>query len=367
MENRTCIECKDNFPLTHFPQVKRRTKYSYRPKCKVCFNRNRRQRYQNPSVEELCTRLLSHAKYQIKKFRRRKRESAAVYNLDLPYLLDLYYKQQGLCAYSDMPLQMAGDWRMSLERVDTTKGYIKGNVLLICQEFQSGVIIRENQETCQWSREKVLEMRKGFPSPTEKEKKGVMEEVANILEPIPPKRILYPPRIFYPKEAETDRNVDKLISLSCFVCGQVLEKSKFSKINKGSWHNLHSSCKQCRNQGRRANLARVLKLFVQMAKDRTKLKKKRNPHFPEASITLEDLVQKYQNQWGRCYYSNVPMALKGKYCISLERLNPSLGYSCENVSLACYEFNLPAQWTPEKFKMFVNYPTNSKKRKFHSE
>lgn len=63
------------------------------------------------------------------------------FDLDADFLIDLFNKQKGLCAYSNIPLQFGkstdSDWIVSLERIDVTKGYTKDNVCLICLEFNS--------------------------------------------------------------------------------------------------------------------------------------------------------------------------------------------------------------------------------------
>lgn len=63
------------------------------------------------------------------------------HDIDLEFLIELYNNQDGLCAYSGIPLQFGSylnkSWTISLERIDTLKGYIKDNVCLICLEFNS--------------------------------------------------------------------------------------------------------------------------------------------------------------------------------------------------------------------------------------
>jgi hypothetical protein len=60
-------------------------------------------------------------------------------DLTLDYLLDLILKQNGRCYISGKPLvfQKHCDWQCSLERLDNTRWYTKGNVAFICLEFQS--------------------------------------------------------------------------------------------------------------------------------------------------------------------------------------------------------------------------------------
>lgn len=55
-------------------------------------------------------------------------------NFDYDYLLELYYKQKKLCYYSGLPLNILEDGRkfdgLSVDRIDSKKGYEKGNIVL---------------------------------------------------------------------------------------------------------------------------------------------------------------------------------------------------------------------------------------------
>lgn len=54
------------------------------------------------------------------------------FNITIEYVADLFRKQEGKCALSGMSIEIAGTpWKGqtgSLDRIDSTKGYIEGNV-----------------------------------------------------------------------------------------------------------------------------------------------------------------------------------------------------------------------------------------------
>jgi hypothetical protein len=81
-------------------------------------------------------------------------------DIDFEFLVELYNNQKGLCAYSGIPLQFKSgqDWKMSLERINVLKGYIKDNVCLICNEFNTSdksVIYTDNTlGNSGWTKEK---------------------------------------------------------------------------------------------------------------------------------------------------------------------------------------------------------------------
>ena len=88
-----------------------------------------------------------------------------LYDIDINYLVELFNKQKGLCVYSNIPLQFGDsykkmDWKISLERIDVFKGYVKDNVCLICFEFNTTdkTVLYKNIEqdsgNCGWNKEK---------------------------------------------------------------------------------------------------------------------------------------------------------------------------------------------------------------------
>ena len=57
--------------------------------------------------------------------------------ISVEYLIDLWEKQRGRCYYLNIPMSTEGDWQVSLERIDNSKGYTKDNVALATLETQN--------------------------------------------------------------------------------------------------------------------------------------------------------------------------------------------------------------------------------------
>lgn len=76
----------------------------------------------------------------------------------------------------------------------------------------------------------------------------------------------------------------------------------------------------------------------------------------EMTLTLLDLVNIYNNQKGRCFYSNVPLSICSgeNWLISLERLDPAGSYVLENVVLCALEFNSASQWSTSKVQNLLH-------------
>lgn len=77
----------------------------------------------------IMTRLCDRIKYNSE---RREKVSQLEFDITPEYLLDLYIKQNGKCALSKIALPLNTlnyrDLTLSLDRIDSNKGYVKGNV-----------------------------------------------------------------------------------------------------------------------------------------------------------------------------------------------------------------------------------------------
>lgn len=73
------------------------------------------------------------------------------------------------------------------------------------------------------------------------------------------------------------------------------------------------------------------------------------------NITKEDLVNIWNIQNGKCYYSGIQMVLQpcSHWMCSLERLDNVRGYVTDNIALVCHEFNTDSKWTVDKVKQMI--------------
>jgi hypothetical protein len=115
----TCSCCEQELPLSTF-QPKGDFHYTT---CIQCQEKNR--------LEKL-TNIDGKISYIYKKSRRRSIEKNYDFDLTVKYLKDLYAKQNGLCYLSGLRLEVSGTNAISLDRLDSSKGYIQGNVLFCC-------------------------------------------------------------------------------------------------------------------------------------------------------------------------------------------------------------------------------------------
>lgn len=74
------------------------------------------------------------------------------------------------------------------------------------------------------------------------------------------------------------------------------------------------------------------------------------------SLTLDDIVDLWNKQEGKCYYSKIKMSYlpNSIWQVSIERLNTNQGYTKENVVLSTLEFNGRVQWSIDKINNIPN-------------
>jgi len=65
--------------------------------------------------------------------------------ITIEYLIEIWEKQHGRCYYLNIPMNIHGEWQVSIERLDESKGYTKDNVVLTALETQNAY--------AQWSKE----------------------------------------------------------------------------------------------------------------------------------------------------------------------------------------------------------------------
>lgn len=113
-------------------------------------------------------------------------------------------------------------------------------------------------------------------------------------------------------------------------------------------------CKICDDEKKRAYKSTLngrLRGLLQHAKASAK---KRTNEASEFNLSYDDLISLWKKQNGKCYYSNIVMTFTGSWKVSLERLDPKLGYVIDNVALICIEFQNQCNWSKDKVNDMLN-------------
>lgn len=92
--------------------------------CRKCGSKRRDENHKWSGYKDLTGTLLSHIKQGAKR-------RGIEFSVSKQYLYDLYYKQNGRCALTGK--EMSWD-EASLDRIDSNKGYIEGNVQWVLKQ-----------------------------------------------------------------------------------------------------------------------------------------------------------------------------------------------------------------------------------------
>ncbi len=225
----------------------------------------------------------------------------------------LFKDQKGLCFSSKLPMNKAAgvDWQVSAERLDESLGYVHENVVLVCLEFNGqyqnnlGLLL----EVCKTS------LQQHPPA----DKQLFVKKV-----PKPQKRI----------QISKDE-------FQCVECGVTKNQVEFGS---------RGACRKCKNG--------IPCTYMRMKVSAAKQTAKTRSYSGVFSITTETVIAQYFAQRGLCFYTGVPMRFKGrKFMLSIERINPKLNYSPDNIVLIIGEFNVArtGSFTKDKFLLLRNH------------
>lgn len=156
-----CNKCEIWKPLDNFIFYNK-ARGTPRVYCKKCSSKITKQRYDD-RLRSFLERLIADCRGTTKRRNTKGREHE--FNITLDHILDLLWEQKGRCYYSGIPLSFITDsnWKLSIERLNNDIGYVIGNAVLICVEFQSCDQTRQAADandilgTSQWTRELVYE------------------------------------------------------------------------------------------------------------------------------------------------------------------------------------------------------------------
>jgi len=137
-------------------------------------------------------------------------------------------------------------------------------------------------------------------------------------------------------------------NLKCFTCGEYKSPDDFfANVKKQHRAGKDLRCKTCKHTSRvkrekyRYQLEPLRRLLVERlagAKERA-----RRYSLP-IDITLDDLFSLWDSQHGKCALSGIPMTyamFEGRVPtnVSLDKVNPALGYTKTNIQLVCMAVN----------------------------
>ena len=261
--------------------------------------------------------------------------------LDYGHVLDLVLEQHGRCAYSGVAMELLqphSHWRASIERMDNSLGYVRGNCCLIAAEFNSAVRSTSSggADSCgsaQWSRSKVLAVGSV---------RAVPADLTQLLASVDSAQLR--PATCRTRRVEGFRGPDAEGRWRCGCCGTWKQHTEFYRRTQSS-HGLQFSCRLCTRRSKLLYLQTMRGhglALVQAARQRAA----KHNWVGTFSLQLCDLLDMLWIQGGRCYYSGIPLrcaAGPADWVWSIERLDNGVTYTRENCVLIAQEFNTSDQ------------------------
>lgn len=332
-----------NFKIETRPRYKGEYENTCRG-CKIKAN----ERYRN-TEQGFLKGLLKNARKSGKKRIEKGRAEAGEFDLTYDDVLDILDKQNKRCYYSNVPLvfKKKSDYQASLERLDTSKGYTKSNVVVCCLEFN---------DVMQWTKEKIREMYDTLQVPHDCSDTNF--------------DLIKKPR----RRMTAWAKYDKQLFHQCNKCLEVKPLAQFNK-------NRAIGCKDCikvLDKQRMEEPRSAMLALIRAARSNTKKRQKKSTAVDRDFIfdlTFDELVDIYRSQRGLCAYSGLPLRFGNSteisWKMSLERIDAKKGYTRINVCLIAYEFNTgdkrilynddsdgSCAWSAEKFRTVFDHIGN---------
>jgi hypothetical protein len=151
---------------------------------------------------------------------------------------------------------------------------------------------------------------------------------------------------------------------------------------------LQSWCRACckeDNKIRKENIFGRIEHLVNQAERNAKSRGlKGRIEAAKFDLTVETVMKLFLERNGRCAISGYPMSIQdGFFCVSIDRIDNTKGYTLANIRLVCRGFNVPdhsvhakgetgaCQWSPEKWAIvgqeFTKIPTLEEIAKINDE
>jgi hypothetical protein len=128
MDNKNCSVCNNYLPVNNFRKIKRKNWEGLYPQCKNCEKLKMKNRY----IKNPISQMLSNAKIRAKK-------KNVPFNINAEYLKKIF-PLDNKCPILNVEFQTGyinnnkknKDFSPSLDRIIPEKGYVEGNLLIVC-------------------------------------------------------------------------------------------------------------------------------------------------------------------------------------------------------------------------------------------
>lgn len=151
---KKCTKCHNTKPLTEF--YYHRTRKHYMASCREC-NNKKSQKYQTESnYRKTETYVFYQRAYEITRSAKNRKGGLEVMDGLKEHLIELWTTQDKKCYYTGVEMSLTGSHNgdknaFSVDRIDSSKGYIKGNIVLctfIVNKMKQDLTLNELYNMC---------------------------------------------------------------------------------------------------------------------------------------------------------------------------------------------------------------------------
>ncbi len=156
---KECVNCKKTKPISQFPTTKGHSNTCLECRREINLRSRDKRTKENPLTVHL-RRILSIAL-------RRAKKKGIDFDLDYEFLMVLYEQQGGKCFYSGRKMipkkvynsqtELEG---CSIDRIDSSKGYVRNNVVLCCWQANVMKAQLSHDELVEWCKD-VMKVKNG--------------------------------------------------------------------------------------------------------------------------------------------------------------------------------------------------------------
>ncbi len=159
LKEKICKDCNKLKNIDSFDKVSYKNGNTcIRNTCKECMKAQKNQYYKNQVENDLGLSSNRSAESWITKIIYKASKRNKLFEIDKEYVLDIYKKQNGRCALSGEILTFHKNnlsSNISIDRIDSLKGYVIGNIQLVCTHVNIMKWDKSTEELLTWC-EKII-------------------------------------------------------------------------------------------------------------------------------------------------------------------------------------------------------------------
>jgi hypothetical protein len=165
LKEKICKDCNELKNIDLFDKASYKNGNTcIRNTCKECLKTQKKQYYKKQVENDLGLSSNRSAEAWITKIIYKASKRNKLFEIDKEYVLNIYKKQNGKCALSGQILTFHKNnlsSNISIDRIDSSKGYVIGNIQLVCTHVNIMKWDKSTEELLSWCEKIILNTKNG--------------------------------------------------------------------------------------------------------------------------------------------------------------------------------------------------------------